>query len=151
MPLFALALVSASLTSPHTGGKRLPLTAAEKATIREVVYGPAGLGIAFDRELGRDVFEGPEGVEAIYARKPVFAMQYLLKIVETGRPLDALRAAIFALEYKNGLGKYCVADLLELEDLDKPSGEPKKTQRERYPDRLRDMPSRKKRIGCWIL
>lgn len=144
MPLLALALVSAWLASPHIGEKLLPLTAAEKETIREVVYGPAGLGIAFDRELGKDVFEGPEGIKAIYARKPIFAMQYLLKIVETGRPLDALRAAIFALEYKNGLGKYCVADLLELKDFDKPSGEPKKTQRERYLDRLRDIPSRKK-------
>ena len=108
-------------------------------------------GIAFDRELGKDVFEGPGIIKSIHVRKPVFTMQFLLKIVETGRPLDALRAAIFALEYKNVLGKYCVADLLELEDFDKPSGEPKKTQRERYLDRLRDMPSRKKQIGSCIL
>ena len=142
MPLFALALVSASLTSPHTGGKLLPLTAAEKATIREVVYGPKLPGVGFDVEIGKDVLVAPDGIKKFYGRTPVFTLYYLAQIVETGRPVDSLAAAIYALEYKHRMGKYLIFAFLVLDDYDKPD-KPKTTCRERWHELIREKSSKK--------
>lgn len=144
MPLLALALVSAWLTSPHAGGKLLPLTAAEKATIRAVVYGPELPGVGFDTDIGKDVLVAPDGIKKLYARKPVFTLHYLAGIVETARPADSLTAAIYALEYKNWMGKYFICAFLELAEYDKSDDKTKKSRREQWLGLIREQPSRKK-------
>ena len=118
------------------------MTSAEKEIVRAIVYGPKLPGVGFDTELGKDVLVAPEGIKKLYARKPVFTLHYLAQIVETGRPVDSLAAAIYALEYKNGMGKYLIFAFLVLDDYDKPD-KTKKTRREQWLELIREKPSKK--------